>query len=162
MLSLSDRLTVPQIFFDDKWVGGASDLEELHESGALQGMVDSLLSSNGPLSTKLQRPDYPPKEEDSNNSTTQQEEICIGPHCLTYTGIVQDFKRNLPIQLHTHRLVQYPNCFTGVELVDYLIMKYELESRGEAVQVGESLLNSRVFDHVVHDHSFEDKPLFCK
>ena len=37
MLKLTDRLTVPQIFFDDNHIGGAADLDVLHTSVNARG-----------------------------------------------------------------------------------------------------------------------------
>lgn len=43
MLEVSNHArTVPQIMIDDKWIGGFSELTELHMDGELDHLVDAL------------------------------------------------------------------------------------------------------------------------
>ena len=61
MLQLADRLTVPQIFFNARHIGGSSDLHDLHKSGALRPMHEALLAEPDPADPRLAAPDYPPE-----------------------------------------------------------------------------------------------------
>jgi len=56
----------------------------------------------------------------------------------------------------------YPKCFVGSEAVDVLIAQGAAANRTDAVELGNALLNSGVFHHVLKEHSFKDEPLFYR
>jgi len=92
----------------------------------------------------------------------KEELLCIGEECLTYSQVVASLKANMPIRDRSYLLKKYKKCFLGTDLVDYLMKHHRIETRQEAVQVGISLVESRVLDHVLHEHSFEDKDYFYR
>lgn len=61
-----------------------------------------------------------------------------------------------------YRLKTYRRCFLGSGLVELLMNEFGLESRGEAVSVGESLRKLGLFDHVTKEHQLEDNGYFYR
>jgi hypothetical protein len=59
------------------------------------------------------------------------------------------------------RLRNYPQCFVGHELVDWLV-RHEQQDRESAVRVGRRLLALGRIHHVSHEHDFEDGFLFYR
>jgi glutaredoxin len=161
MVKLSDRLTVPQIFFNERHVGGASELEEMHVSGTLRAALDELSAMPPPSEPMLNRPDYPPHATETLKETAEPL-LCVGEECIPYSDLVESLRKELPIASHTYRLRTYKNCFLGTELVDHIMSKYAIPTRAEAVQIGQSLIDSRVLDHVVREHTLKDEGLFYR
>jgi len=64
----------------------------------------------------------------------------------------------------TYRLKTYKNCFVGREAVDAIVATGVVQSRQDAVTLGQALMTSRggMFEHVLRDHDFEDKYLFYR
>lgn len=60
-----------------------------------------------------------------------------------------------------HRLVRYPNCFEGRELVDWLVQHRGI-GRDEAQAIGRRLLRRDLIRHVFDEHDFEDRRLFYR
>jgi small-conductance mechanosensitive channel len=63
------------------------------------------------------------------------------------------------IQDRRHRLAVYPRCFVGSEAVDWLLGTAEL-TRGEAVALGQRLVERGLVRHVLDEHGFRDGNLF--
>jgi len=55
----------------------------------------------------------------------------------------------------------YPNSFVGGEAVEWLMKRYAL-ARGEAEDVGQSLVDLGVLHHVVDEHGFVDEGYFYR
>lgn len=157
MLSLCDRLTVPQIFFNEKHIGGASELKALDESGKIEQLYADIEAQPAPTDPKMQRPDYPPKPEVLASKRTE-EAICIGEHdCVDYVTLVTKLRTGLDIQDRKVGLLSTcKRAFLGKQCVDFLIKEFGLRSRAEAMQVGESLMTSQIFHHVDRQRGFED------
>ncbi len=60
-----------------------------------------------------------------------------------------------------YRLTRYPNCFVGTEAVDWLVRGYGL-GRGEAVELGQQLIDRGEICHVVKEQPFLDAELFYR
>ncbi|EKX44736.1 hypothetical protein GUITHDRAFT_139655 [Guillardia theta CCMP2712] len=76
MLSLADRLTVPQIFVNTVHIGGASELIELLEKGKFEKIVK-------------------PAE-------LEEELLCAGSECLKYEDVVVELRNGLRISDRTY------------------------------------------------------------
>jgi glutaredoxin 3 len=161
MLQLADRLTVPQIFFNARHIGGSSDLHDLHKSGALRPMHEALLAEPDPADPRLAAPDYPP-EPVAEVAELEEAPLCVGESCDTYSGVTSTLLAGLAIADRTHHLMTYRSCFVGVDAVSFLHQHYKLRSRAEAVQVGRQLRDAGLFDHVLSEHDFKDETLFYR
>ena len=122
MLALSDRLTVPQVFFNLEHIGGASDLEAMHAEGSLRGALDATYLKPPPNDPRYDRPDRPPTI-DAAIAQPDEQLICIGEDCLAYSAAVEMLKAGLPVKERTYHLRTYKDCFLGSELVDFLMEK---------------------------------------
>ncbi len=60
-----------------------------------------------------------------------------------------------------HRLTVYPKCFVGAEAVDWLVRTFDLE-RGEAVRLGQTLVDRGLVHHVLDEHPFRDGGYFYR
>jgi glutaredoxin 3 len=76
MLKLADQLTVPQIFFGNEHIGGATDVLEM-EASKLKELYDAHVANGDPskLSPLLKKPDYEPKP--APEPLPRKEEVCL-------------------------------------------------------------------------------------
>lgn len=66
------------------------------------------------------------------------------------------------VQNRTHHLRTYARCFVGREAVDAMCASGLARDRGEAVQLGNALLEAGHLFHVTKDHGFKDEHLFYR
>lgn len=59
-------------------------------------------------------------------------------------------------------LRSYSNCFVGREFVDWMLQVREAESRDEAVEIGQRLLDAGALEHVSKEQQFEDKDQYYR
>jgi len=161
MLSLADRLTVPQIFVNTVHIGGASELIELLEKGKFEKIVKDVEHEEDPIDPRLHSPDYPPKPEEKP-AELEEELLCAGSECLKYEDVVVELRNGLRISDRTYHGFVYKKCFLGSEAVSFLQTRFSLKSRDEALQVGNSFLDSNVFHHVCRDHPLKDEGLYYR
>lgn len=109
----------------------------------------------------MQVPTYEPKLQ-LEQSKRQEEIVCIGEKCLTYNDMIHLLETELDIQDRTYRASMYRKCFIGRDFVTFLVDKYLLKSREEAVQVGQSMVRLALFHHVLNEHDFKDEYLFYR
>jgi len=99
--------TVPQIFFNEKLIGGLVALNSLRNSGLLDRTAKELLGSKCPDAP--QPPVY--GLDDPEEERTDQ-----------MAAIVKVLRQRLPIQDRLIRMRIVKNCFTGLDLVDVLLI----------------------------------------
>jgi len=90
MLKACSRLTVPQIFFGSKWMGGAVDLFSLDERGQLEdALVDSVQVVNDTIKTLLQVPDESEARVVEGAPALTEVALMIGGIKQTYSQVYQ-------------------------------------------------------------------------
>jgi hypothetical protein len=166
MIAIADRTSVPQIFFNERHLGGASDVEALDESGLLDAMYADMVAAGDPSDPRLAKPDYPPKV-DPALVVAEEEKFCIGGQLYSYSELMELFLRpkvkgGVDIDDRTYHLKKYPRCFVGEDFTTYLMKNFNVPNRADAIQAAKQLQVSRVFHHVVDEHGFEDKKLFYR
>mmetsp|Transcript_8048 Transcript_8048/g.14300 ORF Transcript_8048/g.14300 Transcript_8048/m.14300 type:complete len:405 (-) Transcript_8048:115-1329(-) len=62
----------------------------------------------------------------------------------------------------TYQLKTYKNVFAGNEAVDVLVDKKVCKNRGEAIKLGNYLLDTGLFSHAVDDYDFKDEKLYYR
>ena len=67
----------------------------------------------------------------------------------------------LEIKNRRYHLKRYPQCFIGSELVDYLV-KNKGKTTGEAIYIGQDLLEYGLIQHVCNEHTFKNDFLFYR
>jgi Protein of unknown function, DUF547/Domain found in Dishevelled, Egl-10, and Pleckstrin (DEP) len=78
---------------------------------------------------------------------------------MSVLDATKELRRIIPSANLKYNLTTYRNSFTGATVADALEEAYGL-SRSEAVALGISLHNDKLFFHVCNDHDFEDTSKF--
>ena len=155
MLKLADRLTVPQIFFNDSHIGGASDLIAMEKSGELQRLYESMGTEEDTTNALLQLPAEPPVH--ASAPPLEEPEVVIGGKSFRYDQVVRVLQASLEIKDRTKLMRKHRNCFSGANLVDVLLSKFDLgRVRADAVAVGMALFNLHLFHHITDSAAFCD------
>lgn len=70
---------------------------------------------------------------------------------------IQHPVHGVSFQTHRHRLHSYSNCVVGNELVDWLVAQGKVSTRGEAISIGQALIDSNFLEPVLpHEPIFID------
>ncbi|KAL3794667.1 hypothetical protein HJC23_010095 [Cyclotella cryptica] len=174
MLALTDRHTVPQVFFNERYIGGADEtIQLLHEwDEELKGgsvtardrYVDTIESEPGPFDGKLSLPTGPPAIQYMNLTVNRPKEITEvnGKHFTTLQLTKELIKKMPRGDLSTFGTV-YHNSFKGSEAVTALMKAFDLKSKDEAVQLGMKLQRKHFIEHASKgDHSFGDNKFYFR
>lgn len=174
MLSLSDRLTVPQIFFNDTHIGGADDTLKVidewdHNSKGWSPFImyqRHVEKMDDPKDPRLQPSTDPPVVETPppprqpyivhvpqpktvatttvNTATTTKKQK--NNKVLTVLEMTQLLMRIVPRRDLKHKVTVYKKAFTGSDLMDSLVQEFNI-SRVDALKFGRYLQNEH---HIVH------------
>eukprot|EP01062_Namystynia_karyoxenos_P046053 TRINITY_DN34374_c0_g1_i1.p1 TRINITY_DN34374_c0_g1~~TRINITY_DN34374_c0_g1_i1.p1 ORF type:complete len:550 (+),score=178.15 TRINITY_DN34374_c0_g1_i1:71-1651(+) len=156
MLAIADRLTVPQVFFGNMHIGGATELAGMHTLGKLKGALAARDPSDEQLDPRLLPPEYPPKPQAALPHHEEQLVCLLGEDCVTYAAMVEGLSKSLDIHQNRRGLRTYPRSFKGSAAVTVLMQRHKLKSRAEAVRAGEQLLQTGLIRHVDRARPFED------
>ncbi|GAB4847796.1 hypothetical protein Ancab_026859 [Ancistrocladus abbreviatus] len=133
--------TVPQIFFNEKLVGGLVALNSLRNSGLLDRRLKEMLACKCPDDAPA-----PPVYGFDDPDVEQADEMA---------GIVRVLRKRLPIQDRLIRMRIVKNSFMGSDLVQVLIRHLDC-SRTEATEVGKELARKHFIHHVTGGNDFQD------
>jgi glutaredoxin len=156
MLSLSDRLTVPQIFVNENHIGGAKDTLKLLKTW--DGNIIDNYKSNcerdpDPTDPRLEVPTYAPSDDTSLVSPRKNETILMPDGTLnTVLEITELLKKILPRSGLSLYLTTYKNSFTGSQLLSALKKRFKFKSKSKAAHFGRTLQKNQILDHVLGDH----------
>ena len=67
----------------------------------------------------------------------------------------------IEIKDRRYKLTNYPQCFVGSEVVEWIEKKYLL-SKSEAIRLGQELMDLKIIHHVTDDHEFKSSYLFYR
>jgi len=147
----SGRNTVPQIFFNNRHIGGFDDFDKLTET-ELQELIKEVEDNPAPADAP-----QPPSPGDSGNAN-EGEEIHITCELDEYAQLVKDFKASGLIKDRRKGLIHnYKNSFIGKEAVDWLVSSKKVE-RPVAIEMCRQLVE-RNFGHSLEkgkDTEFRD------
>jgi glutaredoxin-related protein len=155
MLQLARRLTVPQIFFGSKHIGGASDLEELEKRGNLSELYEGMLKETWTRQPLLEKPNWPPNPPKQpaprTNSTikVQSTDMSFGElskvlkQGLTFTNPFCLVRNSLPI-------------FKGSSLLFLLEQKFGLDGH-DALNLATKLHEFGIIRKRDHSGTFQMK-----
>lgn len=159
-----DVHTVPQIFFNDRHIGGFSELSALEDAGELDALLLDTLSTAAPT-------DYPPHLDGIlEKAVSSQVEEEHSPNTVHFVEDkfdeilrrVRDPSSTLKVKNRWYHLHRFKRCFVGKDMVTWLASNYTSGDRLEAVKLGQSLLEQGMFHHVVDEHGFKDEKLFYR
>jgi len=149
--------TVPQIFFNDHFIGGNSDLQELvNDPPRLQQMLQLLTT---PLSLDSIHT-YVHSSEDEDDEILSSVSDVEDEH-IDMVKRMQDPVTGVSVSDRMYHLKIYKKCFIGHAAVDW-ICKDQGVNRQRAQEIGNALMDKFYFRHVVNDHKFKDKYLFYR
>lgn len=167
MLTLSDRLTVPQVFLNEEHLGGADEIislfkewdEKLIEEPTFYKSAFTL-EIDGPTDPRLLPPTYAPRMEELSTPAPVRNDKTFQMPDGSFTSILKVtelLKRILPRETLSHNLTQYRHAFTGKQAVQTLQQHFKLKDENEALAFGRSLQENFILDHVVGEHLLENK-----
>ncbi|KAM0837513.1 hypothetical protein ACQ4PT_061599 [Festuca glaucescens] len=134
---------VPQIFLNEKLLGGLVVLNSLRNSGEFERRVRELAGRRCPDAA----PRVPVYGFDAERDDEVEEDGMV--------GIVRVLRHRLPIQDRFARVKLVKNCFSGADMVDSIVNHLEC-SRKKAVEIGKELARKHFIHHVFRENDFED------
>lgn len=187
MISLSNELYPPQVFFNDEHVGGSRALckvlsawdREAAFSGydtALERYEMEIGRVDDPVDKRLQFPvpssvvenaDADPnmgdktEEVDEKNDSGDDIDLPDGT-TISVVAVTRQLMEHMPREDLRYRTKIYHSCFRGGKGVDVLVKLYGLKSRVAAVSFGQILQQRRILHHVTGDHPFKDENFFYR
>jgi glutaredoxin len=167
----SDRLTLPQVYFNTRFVGHFDDLFELlHEWKRDKRRYSCPYERYKVEVAALSDPSNPRLNTTSDTLPFDKVDDIDFLHSLEYEAILdtvshptgpkphlqvlQELERIIPRSENTYRLQVYPNSFTRSQFCKALECEYDL-TREEAVAWGRRWEQEGLLDHVTGSHHFD-------
>ncbi|KAK6802548.1 hypothetical protein RDI58_000328 [Solanum bulbocastanum] len=138
---------VPQIFLNEKLLGGLVALNSLRNSGMLEKKFAEMLAGKCPEDAPA-----PPVYGFDDDYEEQNDEM---------VETVRVLRQKLPIQDRIMRMKIVKNCFSGGELVEVLIHHLDC-GRKKAVEIGKNLSRRHFIHQVFGENEFEDGKHFYR
>ena len=180
MFSLTGHLTVPQVFFNERHVGGSEETIAILEDWDLETKskycpdrnvrehyVRMVESQEDPTDERLSIPK--PKRssssetESTNVSSSRTRELFkINEKHWTTLEFTETLIKNCPRETLSYMGFHYYNTFKGSDGVAALQEMFELKSREEAVHLGQTLQRKQYIHHVTKDHPFGDNSYYYR
>ncbi|XP_065182359.1 uncharacterized protein LOC135813068 [Sycon ciliatum] len=150
------KTSVPQIFFNDKHLGGFEALEAAISNESIDDFLQEVLENRAPdTAPKVPRQE---REFDVLDDYTDFQFQCEQDE---YALLVREIRKSDLIADRYYHLRLYKQCFVGRELVDWLCTTKEIE-RSEALEIGVKLISRKFGHHVCNDHDFKDGYFFYR
>ncbi|EOA32841.1 hypothetical protein CARUB_v10016154mg [Capsella rubella] len=134
---------VPQIFFNEKHLGGFVALNSLRNSGEFDQRIKEFLTEKCPADAPL--PVMYGFDEESNKDVVGDEMMCF----------VRVLRQKLPIKDRLMKMKIVKNCFSGGEMIEILIHHLACP-RIKAIEIGKRLAKKHFIHHVFGENEFED------
>jgi len=171
MLSLADRLTVPQFFFNEKHIGGADDLikfvDEVEKGGEYDTFYDyynqKIKKLPDPKDKRLQVPTSPPVVEKPPPPRSNEKSVKLPNGTMTSVlDITLQLREILPAENLRYKMTIYRKSFTGIKAVQLFKKHFNLPTDEDAVKFGNVLIDHKILKHVVGDHKFKNEGLYYR
>lgn len=170
MLSLSDSLTVPQIFFNEKHIGGATEtialLEQWDTDGAFATFESEVQSKPNPTDPKLQPSTLPPKKESVSPPRNEDDAIKLpSKTTITILEMTERLIKIIPKSDLGYLGKTYKNCATGKSIVESLRKDFftDSDTDTDVIEFGQYLQKKKLLHHVRYEHDFSnDNNLFFR
>ncbi|KAL3379435.1 hypothetical protein AABB24_000236 [Solanum stoloniferum] len=147
LIERTGSANVPQIFLNEKLLGGLVVLNSLRNSGMLEKKFAEMLAGKCPEDAPA-----PPVYGFDDDYEEQNDEM---------VEIVRVLRQKLPIQDRIMRMKIVKNCFSGGELVEVLIHHLDC-GRKKAVEIGKNLARRHFIHQVFGENEFEDGKHFYR
>ena len=175
MISLADHTTVPQVFFNNKHIGGSNETlatlskwdEEITKDDGMDKTpydryVRLIKSQPEPSEQRLSIPEPSACEEMDFTTSRTGESVQLNKKEYTTLELTKLLIQNIPRDSLTYWGCMYYNCFTGSSGVTALLQMFDLISRAEAIQLGLKLQRKKYLHHVCNDHKFGDNEFYYR
>lgn len=171
MLSLADRLTVPQFFFNEAHIGGADDLidfvdnveKEKKYATALEYYDKEIKGKPDPTDPRLQVPTTPPVVEKPPPPRDNEKSVSMPDGTkATVLDVTIQLDKLLTHQDLKHNFTVYKNSVKGTEAIDAFKDMFGLKTDSEAIEFGNMLIETKIMKHVTGDHGFKKENLFYR
>ncbi|KAJ8574267.1 hypothetical protein K7X08_026072 [Anisodus acutangulus] len=149
LIERTGSANVPQIFLNEKLLGGLVALNSLRNSGMLEKKLTEMLAGKCPEDAPAP-PVYGFDDDDDDDEMSDE-----------MVEIVRVLRQKLPIQDRILRMKIVKNCFAGGELVEVLIHHLDC-GRKKAVEIGKNLVRRHFIHHVFGENEFEDGKHFYR
>eukprot|EP00249_Psilotum_nudum_P022697 c28612_g2_i1 orf=396-1733(+) len=143
-LELEERTgtsSVPQVFFNDSFLGGIHELKALDATGELDEKLKTVFESDCPDTAPL-----PPVYGEDEPQSGKLDE---------FADVVRKLREKVQIKDRFYKMRLFSKCFLGSEAVEFLAEDQYFE-RDEAVQFGRKIVAKHFFRHVMEENTFED------
>ena len=127
--------TVPQIFFNERHIGGNNELQKLDQE-ELQRLIMMVLY------TENQDPDVPfvPRFDEEVDAHDQEElEVEFTCELDEYAELVEELQESGLVRDHKKGIKTYKNSFVGKDVVDWLLENKDID-RETATNIGQQLV----------------------
>lgn len=162
MLSLSNSLTVPQIFFNEKHIGGATETieflekEEYTESRYKKEIKDQPEPTDERLSLPTSKPvnvdsSAPPRGEDDNITIPNSDKQVMSILDITKRLVQSTPSKNLPYYGTT-----YKNSIKGSDFINHLMKEFSIKDKKDAISFASTLQKRGIVHHVTSEHEIQD------
>ncbi|MCD7454431.1 hypothetical protein HAX54_024830 [Datura stramonium] len=149
LIERTGSANVPQIFLNEKLLGGLVALNSLRNSGMLEKKLAEMLAGKCPEDA----PAPPVYGFDDDDDYEERNDEMV--------EVVRVLRQKLPIQDRIMRMKILKNCFSGSELVEILIHHLDC-GRKKAVEIGKNLARRHFIHHVFGENEFEDGKHFYR
>src|SRR3989338_3020608 len=155
MIARTNKRTVPQIFFNDRHIGGAEDINKLSEED-FQSLIDLVRTTPVDASTCPPLPSVSEHSEIDCMSNSSHAYLHVPCETDKYFDLVTKMRDPTqdPCLIVKHRkwhLRTYKYSFVGQELVQWFMAHNYATSRESAVELGNVLLERHFFHHVTNE-----------
>ncbi|XP_019850198.1 PREDICTED: uncharacterized protein LOC100634227 isoform X2 [Amphimedon queenslandica] len=165
MKERTGRSSVPQIFFNNRHIGGWDDIKALHDEDKLVLLIEETAEEEPPPDAPLPPPeiDSPPEEDGEVVLLPSQRDSGGKRDCTPdeLAALCKEIQDSSLVKTHTYHLISYKNSFVGRELVEWLMHRKSMR-REEALSLGKDLMKRHFIHHVTYEHDFEDEYLFYR
>merc|ERR1712038_1620031 len=162
MLSLSNSLTVPQIFFNKKHIGGATEtIEFLEKEDYTKSRYKTEIQNQpDPTDERLFLPtskpvnvdsSAPPRGEDDNITIPNSDDQVMSILDITKRLVQSTPSKNLP-----YFGTIYKNSIKGSDFVNHLMKEFSIEEKKDAISFASTLQKRGIVDHVTSEHEIQD------
>jgi len=171
MLALADQLTVPQVFFNEKYIGGADDTiallerwnEEKSYPTALERYQKEIESQPDPTDPRLAPPSTPPIVVNPPPERTDDDKVLLPDgQRISVLDLTEKLLKSLPQENLSYLGLVYKNCLKGLTCVASLMETFGIQEKDEAVKFGQLLQQKKILHHVTNDHEFSDSSYFYR
>jgi GrxC family glutaredoxin len=173
MQERTGRRTVPQIFFNDKHIGGFDDLKKLYDNGSLEDELKTVAETEVPSDAPQPPSNGHEPETDSGDELLPSQRAKLAgaagstDDCLDCTpdelaALVREIQDSSLVKTHTYHLRGYKNTFVARNFVSWLVENKGLATRTDALKLGLELQRKHFIHHVTFDHQFKDEWLFFR